>query len=341
MSVDLVFTGNKDLWTRWVVMETGDDPGLAPHGERKLDMRQMNSVDKNGNEDGTGVGMSWFPGYAINLETGERLNIVFGEDYFLTSQNGNDMIWNPNSEERNGVFTPVHGGRHYVYVFNTRYDEGQKLQQALAWVDGPPSMVEMRNVLKDVLWVGTPFLNEGFELLPLSEGLIPTETKLRFRVARPYQKYWINGDNDAYPKYSFSTRDMAPRFDETLVAESALDLVNVVPNPYFAYSAYETNQLDNRVKITNLPPECVVSIFSLDGTLIRRFHRAVGSNQTEGGTLNQSNPNFDTSFDWDLKNHKNIPIANGIYLIHIDAGSLGERTLKWFGAIREINLDTF
>ena len=32
------------------------------------------SVDKDGNPDGTGTGMGWFPGYAVNLETGERLN---------------------------------------------------------------------------------------------------------------------------------------------------------------------------------------------------------------------------------------------------------------------------
>ena len=42
-------------------------------------------------------GMGWFPGYAIDIETGERLNIVFAEDSWLTSDNGNDMLWNPTS----------------------------------------------------------------------------------------------------------------------------------------------------------------------------------------------------------------------------------------------------
>ena len=30
--------------------------------------------------------------------------------------------------------------------------------------------------------------------------------------------------------------------------ENALEMINVVPNPYYGYSSYETNQLDNRVK---------------------------------------------------------------------------------------------
>ena len=41
--------------------------------------------------------MGWFPGYAIDLETGERLNVIFSEDSWLAGENGRDMIWNPTS----------------------------------------------------------------------------------------------------------------------------------------------------------------------------------------------------------------------------------------------------
>jgi len=33
-----------------------------------------------------------------------------------------------------------------------------------------------------------------------------------------------------------------------------------------------------------------------------------------------------------------LPISSGFYLIHIDAGSLGERTVKFFGALRPLDL---
>ena len=42
------------------------------------------------------------------------------------------------------------------------------------------------------------------------------------------------------------------------VPTSVLDVINVVPNPYYAFSQYETSKLDNRVKITNLPEVCTI-----------------------------------------------------------------------------------
>ena len=66
----------------------------------------------------TAFGMGWFPGYAINLETGERLNIMFGEDSYLASDNGRNMLFDP-SPRTVGPFPAneiVFGGKHYVYV---------------------------------------------------------------------------------------------------------------------------------------------------------------------------------------------------------------------------------
>jgi len=93
------------------------------------------------------------------------------------------------------------------------------------------------------------------------------------------------------------------------------------------------------VKITNLPPESRVSIFSLNGTLIKQFDRAVNGTTTLGTSTDKVN--LDNSIEWDLKNKTNIPIASGLYLIHIQAEGLCERTIKWFGALRPIDLDTF
>ena len=85
-------------------------------------------------------------------------------------------------------------------------------------------------------------------------------------------------------------------------------------------------ELDNRIKITNLPKECTVSIYSLNGVLVRQYVRS-------------NDPS--TSLDWDLKNHKNVPIAGGVYIIHIDVPEVGEKILKWFGVMRPIDLDNF
>jgi hypothetical protein len=45
--------------------------------------------------------------------------------------------------------------------------------------------------------------------------------------------------------------------------------------------------------------------------------------------------------DWDLKNDYGIPIASGVYIIHVDAPGIGEKVIKWFGAMRPIDLTNF
>jgi hypothetical protein len=90
--------------------------------------------------------MSWFPGYAICVETGERLNMAFGEDSWLVADNGRDMIWNPTSSFAdnfsNGTTTGIKmGGKHIIYVFghsgNTGddmpiYDKGEFIRTKLS-----------------------------------------------------------------------------------------------------------------------------------------------------------------------------------------------------------------
>jgi hypothetical protein len=98
-----------------------------------------------------------------------------------------------------------------------------------------------------------------------------------------------------------------------------------VPNPYYAFSAYESDRLDTRIKITNLPEICNISIFTTNGTLVRKL--------TKDDPL--------TSVEWDLKNYQGIPIAGGTYIIHIDVPGVGEKILKWFGAVRPPDLDNF
>lgn len=136
-SIDLVITSDKSKWTRCFVIEMQDDPNLAEGGAQKFQIRKHPSVDKNGNT-GDGIvtndpndadyiaaeGMSWFPGYAINVETGERLNIIFGEDSWNAADNGNDLIWNPTASRTRSAYQYPFGGRHYIYVFgNNRYEK--------------------------------------------------------------------------------------------------------------------------------------------------------------------------------------------------------------------------
>ncbi|MFM1875861.1 MAG: hypothetical protein RL266_1598 [Bacteroidota bacterium] len=339
-SVDIEITSDKTKWTRCPVLEIGEaTPTIG--GAERFNLRMSPSVDKDGNPDGSGtMGMGWFPGFAINVETGERLNMAFGENSWLQQSNGADMLWNP-TDELFGAFdpdlfviNPIFGGGHYIYVFGHNgdsptddvpaYDEGEFIFSKLSENNYNPGDPSKRRVYKDAMWVGMP-------LLAANTTLMENIVNIELRVTKPYRSDFAPGwsvaqpENDNLPMYTFSTSDFATVRNDLATAENALDLIRAVPNPYYANSGYETTQLENIIKITNLPQTCTVSIYTVNGILVRQFKK--------------DSPI--TSLDWDLKNHKDIPVASGVYLIHIDAPGIGEKVIKWFGTIRQIDLDSF
>lgn len=339
-SIDVVFTDDKSKWTRACVLEMSEDRLQSVNQQYKNRLRCQPSVDKNGMEnarDATDVGMGWFPGYALDLETGERLNICFGEDSSDPNNNGRDLMWNPTDSTRvlppfAGGIIQQWGGRHNIYIMKSRYDEGANYQKMLTKNFASPSSskiqantdVDLWNFYKDAMWVSMPALNTRSQLLE-------TETKIRIRINRAYAKVLdddlkiTNPENFNNPLYAFNTANLSPVKNDTKTAQNALNLINMVPNPYYAYSDKESNQLDFRVKIINLPARCDITIYSLNGSLIK--------------TLLKDDPS--TSIVWNLTNQVGIPIAGGTYIVHIDAGNLGEKTIKWFGVLRPVDLDSF
>jgi len=385
-SVLIVLTPDKSKWTRCIVFETGEEAQLnqlntfinrqgvlnsvytGSYNSHKGEIRTDWSRDTLGRLHGVDpallgdpdTGRSWFPGYAINLETGERLNMAFGEASNLADQNGTDMLWNPTSDKLTQLNEVLYGGKHFIYVFKTPYDAGANYQSIMLRnfnnYTGASSSLRTRvpasfaQVYRDIMWTCIPYITPGFKLLDIKDGLIPSELRIRLSVDKPYERYITSEtpNPDSLNVYEFSTKGMAPADNDVKVAKSALDLINVVPNPYYAYGGfYESSPVDTKVKITNLPNKCTVTIYTLDGTLIKQYERNIQTPYTatnpdisdgivKGDVVNQEN-----SLEWDLKNFKNIPISSGVYLIHIYAPGIGERTLKWFGALRPTDVDSF
>lgn len=349
-SVDVVLTSDKSKWTRCVVIEMGENVDFNENGTYKGHIRNVPSRDVDGNIIPGDTGRSYFPGYAINLETGERLNLMFGEDSGLAGENGRDMIWNPTNSVLSPLNQVLFGGRHCIYVMNSRYDEGEFLRDTMldnwnvfdtigAFNNERYGHPNARPVFDNIMWVTQPVVADGYSLNSIADGLIPWETKVELRVRKPFASYEVDNSNQGLPKYFFSTNGFAADTNVTDVAVDFLEEIKAVPNPYYAYSAYETSQLDNRIKIINLPSNCTVTIFSIDGQLIRRFERDVATVTSAGSETEKVN--LDSSIDWDLKNASNIPIASGVYLIHVEAPGLGEKVIKWFGVLRPTDLDTF
>jgi len=404
-SVDIVFTADKSKWTRCPVLETQDNPSLSWDQSGDVNQSMGNkygngttvarvykqypkwkaSVDKDGNPSTNtgsvsnpttsndpndpnyicGYGMGWFPGYAIDVTTGERLNMAYGEDSWLGNHGGNDMMFNPSAAESlgfGGFGDYVGGGKHFIYVFRNSakysatddagsmvgYDAGAYFMEKFQKSSFRPDMLK---IWKSCAWVGYPILNGEYAPEYYAESptdpssFIATDVRVKLRVASKYQHMNTkDGDNDGVrdngtdkpsntsgsenswnPLYEFSTNDIAAIKNSDTAALEACDILNVVPNPYYAYSNYEFDKLDNVVKIVNLPDICSVNIYTVSGTLVR--------------TYNKDSPV--TSIDWDLKNYAGIPISSGVYLIHIKVPGVCEKVLKWFGVIRPPDLDTF
>ncbi|MEI8137459.1 MAG: hypothetical protein WCH21_09075, partial [Bacteroidota bacterium] len=336
------------------------------------------------------TGMGWFPGYAINLETGERLNMAFGEDSYQKENNGNDMKWNPTSNV-SSPYPYAFGGKHFVYVFGgnsiqskyptpgvpfgweaalgnqpygqTKYDHGARIINVLTKYFGPSfnqdnsgaGLGPLNGLERDIMWVSMPMPAAGYNFS--SPENMPSDVRIQINVSKPYRYGYsgvgnfqtpqtaininklqsvnsptllttdinsTNPQNGNFPMYKFNTSEIATLFQDASTAKNALDLIRVVPNPYYGSSAYESNRIDNRVRITNLPNACTIKIFTMNGTLVRTIKRDVTDQEdiyigTSGTGSDIKQAKRSPYTDWDLKNQSGITVASGLYIFYIDA----------------------
>lgn len=347
-NVDVVITKDPSLWTRCPVYELG---AIAENNEGEKashTLRAGVTMDKGPN--GTLVpnpnsafptGWSYFPGYAVNVETGRRLYMAFGENSFFINDNGRDMLWNPTAAFSVGFGNANVlrlGGQQPIYVFNdsVQLSNGSYVDLTYkgdAIVDFP--LMEQLDALEDnkvrliqelaAAYSWTSYAMTSSQIYNFKTyDQIPTDVLVELRMAQPYRKT-KGALNDGNPIYEFNTDGLGSLKNYAGAAKSALDLIKVVPNPYNGSSEFEDSQLDNIVKITNLPAVCNINIFMTNGTLVRTI----------------SKDNTLTFIEWDLKNDFNVPIASGIYLIHIENPGVGEKVVKWMGTLRPIDLNAF
>jgi hypothetical protein len=109
----------------------------------------------------------------------------------------------------------------------------------------------------------------------------------------------------------FNTSEVAFVTDDQATAEAALEMIGAVPNPYMGASEYETVNTDRIVRFVNIPDLATIRIYTVAGALVKTFQDVTGP-----------------SVDWDLTTSNNLPVASGMYLVHVDVPDVGERVLK-------------
>jgi hypothetical protein len=167
---------------------------------------------------------------------------------------------------------------------------------------------------------GRPLQRLTFMMEPESanfrESMIPVGNVIRFYTTKPN----LPGD-----VFTINTSGYAVQTNVSEVARGALANIAIVPNPYKGASEYEIHNLADVVRFTNLPERADIRVFDLSGTLVR--------------TLTKSGP--DTSLEWDLLTDNDLPLASGMYLVHVDVPGVGSKVIK-FGLVKKrIQLDLY
>lgn len=299
-NVDIVFTADESKWSRCIVVETGDANnygmlGLTPSVSEKMEIKKNPSIDKNGKKESTSTGFSWFPGYAVDVETGKRLNIFFGENSYLSheeSKLGNpsisdDMIFNPNNDYiyegddiAFGFESVLAGGHHIIYVTRQDYDGCEQLASGMKT---EANISSKRDPFSSITWTCIPYLKEGTGFSSMEDGLIKNDLKIQLRVnnsffkekqRKDFMKFRSCNYYEDKPTYQFS-------FEKIISSTKEIEknLTKLLP--------YKFSHNLNGIVIDDVSEDLVVEIFDIQGkrlasSLIRRNenYKWSGINQT-------------------------------------------------------------
>lgn len=132
-----------------------------------------------------------------------------------------------------------------------------------------------------------------------------------------------------YPiSYSWSVQGSIINNSGLASQNNQMDKVKVFPNPYYGQSRLETDPVNRFIYFSNLPKECTIYIYTLNGVLIRKISR------------NVTDPRSSLEA-WDLRNDSDIPVASGMYIALVDAPGIGTKVLKFAIFTPEERIDTF
>jgi hypothetical protein len=221
-----------------------------------------------------------------------QLNCAFLETNDTIPRGLVDGQWKPTSDST--------GSNEYLYIFNSTYGDA-------AWdafYTNPTRNLFVTATI-DVMYIwAAKKLNSSSNFTNNDEFYIYPYT-----ATRPF----VASNVDTKPLfYEFSS--VAPNFGSTNYAKetNAMNLIKVVPNPYYGYSTLDRTLSDKFVTFRHLPVKCTIKLYTINGDLIRTLYK----------------DNSASTIEWDLQNEETVPVASGIYVALIDAPGIGQKVLK-------------
>ena len=227
----------------------------------------------------------------------------------LLDENG-DNLWNMHATDH-----PVSGASNDPYTDWIYWYECDYAAEVASGFDFATLGGEIfgRTVL--VNWNAGDVSDGTLDAVPEDQRMPEMGTVFRIETTKPNQP----GD-----MFSMSTDGLGARARTEAENRAAIDEIGITPNPYKGASSYEVSQLVDQVRFTNMPNQATIRIFTVAGTLVRTLEKNSAS----------------ASFPWDLTTEEGLPIASGMYIIHVDT-EWGEKVLK-FGVVKKrIQLNTW
>jgi hypothetical protein len=119
----------------------------------------------------------------------------------------------------------------------------------------------------------------------------------------------------SYDVYNFKMKGSTISVDK---AKNDLSDIRVVPNPYISAATWEPRNTytsgrgPREIHFINLPSKCTIRIFNVGGVLVKKIdHESAFENGRE---------------IWDVLSDEKFEIAYGVYVYHVDAPGIGEKT---------------
>jgi len=187
------------------------------------------------------------------------------------------------------------GGKEVLYIFNSNYSPNPVAPYTT-------SNLYLQQAQIDVMYVWAPKLRSSGAAFSNGDVF----TIYPYTVTRPE----VTTGNALY--YDIDAR--APIIGSTQISQqnNDLDLIKVVPNPYYGGSTLENSNTGRFITFTRLPKECTIKVYTINGDMVKML---------------QKNDNNST-LQWNMTNLENVPVASGMYVALVDAPGIGQTVLK-------------
>jgi hypothetical protein len=192
------------------------------------------------------------------------------------------------------------GGKLLIYIFNSNYSDTNSFYQ------NPANDLFSMQGQYDIMYTWSPKLIAPGAWFNNGDVMYVYP----YTITRPY----VQGNLPLY--YEFHT--VAPLIGDINSAKEtgALSKIKVVPNPYYGFSTLDRSTSDRFVRFTNLPLNCKIKIYTLNGDLIKVIDKP------NDGSL------YSSTAEWNLQNQDRVPVSSGIYIALIDAPNIGQKVIK-------------